>query len=513
MKTGNSRNRVGGGAVLAVFGLLVALVPACATDADAPGDVGRLVSAMRGSTPLIDDLRELTDEIGGRPSGSGANARSVDWALARFRQAGVEAHKEDVVIAQPWRAMSSHAEVRGDIEFPVRVASMPYSAATPDGGTVATLVDGGLGAENDFERLGDSARNAFVLVDTPALLDLPGLFAEYMTASAVEGRAESVGAAGVVYVSSRPSGVLYRQIVARGPDNTMPMLVVEHDAGTRLLRLLRTGRSLQLFVEIAVDTEGPLRSHNVVAEIPGRELADEVVVAGAHLDSWDFGQGALDNGCNVAMMIDIARQIEALGIRPRRTIRFVLFNDEEIGFHGSLAYTLTHLDEMGDHVLAQSYDTGSGRIAGYFNNGRPELNAALDRALNAVGDLGPFGNLDMPIVGTDNFDFMLQGVANLVANQESANYGPVYHASSDTFDEVDQDQLRRNAAIAAAVTWSFAEMDVTWQRQTREEVQTLIDTTDLGLQMRSFHHMESWDRGERGLPRGTDDEETPHSGP
>jgi carboxypeptidase Q len=278
-------------------------------------------------------------------------------------------------------------------------------------------------------------------------------------------------------------------------------LVVEHDAGKRLLRLLRAGRSLRLFVEIAVHSYGPLQSHNVIAEIKGRELPQEVVLAGAHLDSWGFGQGALDNGCNVTMLIDIARQITKLGIQPRRTIRFVLFNDEELGFYGSLAYTRGHLDEMDDHVLAQSYDTGSGRIVGFFNNGRSELNPALDRALVAVKGLGPFENLDVPIVGTDNFDFMLQGVANLVADQESANYGPVYHASSDTFDEVDQRQLRLNAAIAAAVTWSFAEMEVTWKRQTRAEVQKLIDTTDLGPEMRAFHFMESWDKGERGLPR------------
>ena len=188
--------------------------------------------------------------------------------------------------------------------------------------------------------------------------------------------------------------------------------------------------------------------------------------------------------------------------RPRRTIRFALFNDEELGFSwlAGLHADVPRRDGQ-PRVLAQSYDTGSGRIAGFFNNGRSELNPALDRALEAVNGLGPFENLDVPIVGTDNFDFMLQGVANLVADQESANYGPVYHASSDTFDEVDQRQLRLNAAIAAAVTWSFAEMEVTWKRQTRAEVQQLIDTTDLGPEMRAFHLMEGWDKGERGLSR------------
>jgi hypothetical protein len=125
------------------------------------------------------------------------------------------------------------------------------------------------------------------------------------------------------------------------------------------------------------------------------------------------------------------------------------------------------------------------------------LVAAVDRALEPVKGLGPFTHIDAPIVGTDNYDFMIQGVANLVANQASANYGPNYHARSDTYDKVDLQQLRLNAAIAAAVTYGFAQMEVAWKRQTRPEVQKLIDTTDLGAQMRSFGVWDGWEDGSR----------------
>jgi carboxypeptidase Q len=375
---------------------------------------------------------------------------------------------------------------------------MPYSAPTPFGGLVAPVVDGGTGGVEDFERLGEKARGAIVLVETPRLLDVPGLFAQYTHASAVESRAEQAGVAALAYQSSRPSGVLYRQIVARGEDNALPMFVVERDAGMRMLRLLREGRSLEMSVELLIDTGGPFESTNVIGEIRGGEHPEEIVVAGAHLDSWGLGQGALDNGCNVVMLIDVARQIRRLGLTPRRTIRFVLFNGEELGFFGSWGYTRTHLDELDRHVLAQSYDIGSGRIVGYFTNGWPELSPAMERALGPVRGLGPFEIVDIPIIGTDNFDFILQGVANLVANQESANYGPNYHASSDTFDKVDQRQLRLNAAIAAAVTWSFAETDVDWKRRSRSDIQRLIDTTGMGTEMRVFHLMEDWEQGERG---------------
>jgi len=222
------------------------------------------------------------------------------------------------------------------------------------------------------------------------------------------------------------------------------------------------------------------------------------VVIGAHLDSWGLGTGALDNGCNVAMVIDIARQMQRLGLRPRRTIRFALWNGEEQGLYGSFGYMRTHADELDRHVMASSYDIGSGRINGFFTGGRPRLAAAVEQVLAPVDGLGPFTLIDVPIVGTDNYDFMMEGIGNLVGNHEAATYGPNYHAATDTFDKVDQRQLRLNAAIVAAVTWGFAQMDVDWQRQSRQEIQALIDATDLGEQMKTFGLWEPWISGQRG---------------
>lgn len=184
-----------------------------------------------------------------------------------------------------------------------------------------------------------------------------------------------------------------------------------------------------------------------------------------------------------------------------RTIRFVLFNGEEQGLVGSWKYTVSHLDEMDRTVLASSFDIGTGRIVGFFTGGRPEVAQAVTRALEPVRGLGPFEQLDVPIVGTDNFDFMMQGVANIVGNQESANYGPNYHARSDTYDKANPQQLRLNAAIAAAVIYSFANSDVTFPRQTRAELEQLVRSTDLADQMRSFGILQAWESGARGRAR------------
>ncbi len=461
-------------------------------------DSARLAAALLGDTPLVRDLRSLTDEIGGRPTGSEANRRAIEWGLARFREAGVEARSEAFSMPALWLERSASARVGGDFSFELRAAAMPFSAETPGAGLTAPLVYGGSGSEADFTRLGASARGAFVLIETEELVDLEGLFREYAEAAEVERRAFAADVAGVTYMASRPKGLLYRHNVSIGRRNTRPMLILEREAAQRALRLLRSGRRLTLTASIDVEGGKPYQSANVIGEIRGSEKPEEIVIVGAHLDSWDLGTGALDNGCNVALILDIARQIHALGLRPRRTLRFALWNGEEQGMNGSWEYAKAHAAELDRHVMAGSFDIGSGRITGFFTNGRPELHGVVAKSLAPVAGLGPFTQLSEPVVGTDNYDFMMEGVANLVANQESANYGPNYHARSDTFDKVDLRQLKQNAAIAAAVTWGFASHDVSWSRQSRREIEAIVEGTTLKPQMIGMDLWDDWVAGRRG---------------
>lgn len=463
--------------------------------------VTRLVAALLGATPLAADLQVLADSIGGRPTGSAANVAAVDWGLRRFQAAGVPARREAFTMPGLWLERSATATIRaagGAIQFAARVAAMPFAPSTPAAGVTAPVVDGGHGTPEDFARLAAAAKGAWVLIETEPLLDLDGLFREYTETAEIEPRAFAAGAVGVIYQGSHENGRLYRHNASLNLANTHPLVVMERDPAGRALRLLRAGRSVTATVTIDAQTGGPYESANVIAEIRGSTKPDEVVVMGAHLDSWDLGTGTLDNGANAAMMIDIARQIVRLGLRPARTIRLVLWNGEEQMLVGSWKYTVAHAAELDKHVMAGSVDIGTGRINGFFTGGRPEIAAAVERALAPVRGLGPFTQVDAPIVGTDNYDFMMQGVANLVANQESANYGPNYHAASDTYDKADLRQLHANAAITAAVVWAFANMDVTWGRQTRADIEALIARTDLGQQMKSFAIWDDWVTGARG---------------
>ena len=475
----------------------------CSTPGSAPAQsdaADRLVGAMLSDTPLIRDLQTLTDHIGGRPTGSPANLRALEWALERFRDAGVEARKEPFQMPGLWLERSARAVVRGKgVAFDARVAALPFSTATPAAGLTAPLVDGGKGMESDFATLHDRAKGAFVLIETDELTDLDGLFREYTEAGHIERRAIAAGAAGLVYMSSRPGNALARHNAALGWANRHPMMMMERDAAARAFRLLRGGRPLSLTALLDIHSGPAYQTHNVVGEIRGGTRPEEFVVIGAHLDSWDLGTGALDNGANVAMVIDIARQIRRLGLRPARTIRFALWNGEEQNLNGSYGYTLTHAAELDRHVMASSYDIGTGRITGFFTGGRGDLIPVLERALAPVRGLGPFSHLNVPIVGTDNYDFMMAGVPNLVANQESANYGPNYHARSDEFGRADLAQLRLNAAVAASATWGFATLNFALPRQTGRQVDSLVRNSDLAEQMQAFNVYDAWVAGKRGL--------------
>jgi len=302
-------------------------------------------------------------------------------------------------------------------------------------------------------------------------------------------------------MASRPKGLLYRFITSKTTNNKMPQVVMAREDAKRCLRTLKEGDQLSISIKIDAKVGGAFTSHNVIAEIPGSEKPEEIVVIGAHLDSWALGTGANDNGCNVSMMIDIARQMKKLKIQPKRTIRFALWNGEEQGYFGSWDYTRDQEAEMKNHIMALSVDIGSGPISGFFTNGREELVEVVDEVLQPVAALGNFTQLNIPIVGTDNFDFMLQGVGNLVANHLPATYGVNYHAASDTYDKVDLKSLKINSAIIAALTLGFANLEdakVTWKQQSRAEIQQLFEATKLEFTMRMFSVWEPWMKGERG---------------
>lgn len=466
------------------------------------GDGDRLRAALDGATPLVDDLKYLADTIGGRPTGSTANKRAVDWIAKRLREAGLEVTTPAFDLPRSWVAGDAQATISSS-SFSYQPTFVPrvYSATTKDEVT-AQLVDVGPGTEEDFARVGDKVKGSFVLVHTPVLTDaagLAGLFTEYVQSYHAKARAAAAGAKGVIYVSSRPKGLMMRHVSVKAFDNTLITATIDRENGLRVQRAIRGGEAVLMTVNVKADDTKGGSARNIIAEIRGSERPDEIVIIGAHMDSHDLGTGALDNGTNTSIVMDIARQIKASGIAPKRTIRFALWNGEEYGMLGSGAYVAEHMAQMDNHIVSITHDIGGGRITGYFVNGGAGLLEETNRAMTVIEPRGPFANIAAPLVGTDNYDFMMYGVPNLIANQEDATYASNYHAQSDTFDKVDLVQLKKNASIAGHAILHFANSDWRGTRATADEIAAMVEANKLHPSMDSFGLLDAWMRGERGL--------------
>lgn len=244
---------------------------------------------------------------------------------------------------------------------------------------------------------------------------------------------------------------------------------------------------------------GSVEGENVVAEIRGREKPDEFVLLGAHLDSWNLGAGALDAGCNAALVIEAARVVHLTGLRPRRSIRFVLFSGAEQGGLGSWAYVRAHRAELDRAVATVFFSRGSGRVTGFSLGGRRDIESGVREALALLDSWEVKQHTYDAFLGADNLDFLLEGVPNLLANQEDAGYAALHHTSSDTYDQVDMANLKRHTAVAGVVAFGLAENAAPLGRRlSRAETETLLEQTGLDTQMKTAGLWRLWESGERG---------------
>ena len=461
----------------------------------------QMIQSALGTSPLEENLRYLTDTIGGRVTGTPAADRAADWAVQAFRHAGVdEVHTEKFTIPVGWTEGHTHLEILAPVPFPVRLVSIGWSPALPDGGITADVVDAGMGDDAGFAKAGATVNGAIVLIHSKFLVTWDDLTNEYVIGPAIIARAIKAGAVAVLWMSSRPNLLLYRHTLAvNGEIEKLPQAVVAREDAERMARFLAAGQHVRVHWEMPNHVTGPVDSENVVAEIRGREKPEEFVVLGAHLDSWDLGTGALDNGCNSAMVIDAARVIHASGTIPRRSIRFILFTGEEQGLLGSAAYAHAHRAELDRMIAAVIFDSGDGKVTGYSLGGRKDILDPVKEALKPVQSLGVNDFTFDAGMDTDNFDFLIEGVPALVANQEPANYMLNYHAASDTFDKVDITQLKSQVAISAVTVFALADAEERiGARQSRAEIEQLLQETGLGEEMKEAGFWPLWQSSERG---------------
>lgn len=462
---------------------------------------GKILPIVMGESPMADNLRRLTDDIGGRVSGSPEMAKAVQWGIAGFRAAGIDVHTEKYLLPHAWSEGATRLEVFGPVSFPVSVVSLGLSPATPAGGIEAPFVYIGNGSETDFQRAGQSVKGAILLVHTEVSYTWDDLFREYDIPPPIIDRAVQAGAAAILWTGERERKLLYRHTNSSdGRLEALPQAILAREDGLRLERAaLAYPGKIRLRLTMPNTITGPVEQQNVVGEVRGYEKPDEVVVLGAHLDSWELGTGALDNGCNAALVIEAARAIKATGLLPRRTIRFILFSGEEQGLLGSWAYVRAHRAEMDKYRGVIIFDSGVGRITGYSLGGRHDIEAPVQQILSPFAGWGADHLTLDAQTGTDHLDFLLEGVPTLVANQEVANYLQNYHAASDTFDKVDIRELKLNTVLAAVTAWGIADRtEPIGKRQSRAELETLMKDTGLDKELQNLDMWKDFQTGARG---------------
>src|SRR5271169_4362265 len=241
-------------------------------------------------------------------------------------------------------------------------------------------------------------------------------------------------------------------------DFAIPVLDMAMEDQSQLERLLAAGRSVRLRMNVQnTFTGAPVESANVVGEILGREHPEEIVVVGAHLDSWDLSEGATDNGTGTASVLGAAEAIVKSGARPRRTIRFVLFTGEEQGLLGSLAYVKTHAAEMKNHLGNIVLDTGQGPVKEFQLGGRDDLIEAFEPFAKSLANIREIKVSDKLEFGTDTGPFILAGLPGINLDQDSPDYKYTHHSAADALEEVKPEVLAQDATILALTAFWLAD--------------------------------------------------------
>jgi carboxypeptidase Q len=475
---------------------------AFAVDRDSDREIAnRLIAEALKPSPLETNLRRLTDEVGGRIPGTPAFQRAVDWGTAAFKEAGGDSvHTEEFTIQHSWAegVTEMTASLYSGTTFPVHAVSVAWAPALLPAKHVP-VVDVGDGSSAEFAKVGDVA-GRIVLVHTKVLASWHDLFGEYERAPAIIALAVKGKAKAIAFIATRDHGILYRHTNSNaGEIDALPQVIIAREDGERIARLLASANPVWANLSIPNRIGPAIKTRNVVAEIRGSEKPEEFVILGAHLDSWELGTGALDNGCNAALVIDALRAIKVSGLKPRRSIRFILFSGEEEGLIGSRAYAMSHRNELDKAAGVVIFDSGTGKVTGFSTGGRKDVIPAAESILAPLAQFGVAKAAPTAESGTDHFDFMLEGVPTFVADQAEANYLENYHATTDTFDKVDFPQLKNHVAEAMVLTFALANAaECIGPRMNRAQIEQTLHETHLDQEMKDMGMWDEWANRKRG---------------
>jgi carboxypeptidase Q len=417
--------------------------------------VQRLIDTSLGSPFAWRRLATLTDTFGPRLSGTANLEAAIRWAESEMKRDGLANVRLQRAQVPRWVRGRESLEIVEPVSSSLEMLGLGGSVATPPGGVEAELLV--VSSFEDLRSRVPEARGKIVLFNAPFTSYSETV--TYRTNGAAEAARVGASAALVRSVGGMGLRTPHTGMMTYVEDvPEIPAAAVSAEDAERLARMQARGRPVVLRLRMQAQTLPDAESANVIGEIPGRERPEEVVLVGGHIDSWDVGTGASDDAVGCIVTWEALRLMKALNLHPRRTVRVVLFTNEENGLRGALAYRDAYAAEAGQHVLALESDSGvfAPLRLGYTGPDRglqtvSEIATLLTRlGVDRVGAGG--GGADIsPIARAGNVPMMSLG-------GDPSRYFTIHHTQADTVERITPEEVSRAAAAIAAVTYIVADM-------------------------------------------------------
>ena len=480
---------------IGVVGLMLCLLVGRAWTAHAANEetnpVGaadaRILSEIHEHSELMDNLEYLSDQIGPRLTGSPQLKRANDWTAEMFKKYGLtNVHLESYSIPHAWERGKANARIIAPTEHPLTIASAAWAPNTR-GKVHGPVVYFDAKKPEDYEKFKGKLKGAIVIFQEPRPLSppkpidqnaeiyhpleeppppagqpgLPDPYEKYLRAA--KERTAFLKEEGVVAVlrdANKPHALLNMTDGTTEPFQMglLPTAFITGEGYRMIYRMLKKG-PVEMEIEISNSlSKKPVEVYNTVGEIRGTEKPDEVVILGAHLDSWDLGTGSTDNGTGSMAVLEAARTLAKLDLKPKRTIRFILFTGEEQGLIGSKEYVRVHKSELGKISGALIHDSGTGRVLAIGLHDNYQDREIVDQVIAPLGELKMLEPTTAREYGTDSLSFDEVGVPGFWCAQEIAEYFRTHRSQSDTFDKVWKDDINQGAQVLAAWAYSTAQL-------------------------------------------------------
>jgi len=475
---------------------------------------GVLIEQALNRSEVMQNLQHLGDVIGPRLSGSPAMRRANDWTAERFRTYGLSATLEPYAFGVPWERGAASLRLTVPFSRAIDAHSWAWTEGTGGKTLAGPVVLSDLTTPESLAVYREKVKGAWVLPrapypvwnpdgpqmtgeDSTRLLDqlrLRSLATADTSAAAVAARRQfnvdlpyilkAAGALGTLVDGAKEHGLM---TMSGSPKRVSPLpnLVISNEDYALLARLIAGGTTPRL--EGRVENrlgKKPVQQWNTVAEIRGTELPGQAVILGAHLDSWDLGTGVTDNGTGSMVVLDAARAIAQSGLKPKRTIRFVLFSGEEQGLLGSAAYAEAHAATADSIQAVLVLDNGTGAITGQALQGRKDLEALWRELLVPVATLDADSVRDASKMGTDHLSFLPYGVPGFNFDQLRRGYNHTHHSQTDTYDKGVAGDLKQATAVMAVTAYELANLPELLPRGPKRPVVPVPSRPSPGLAVR-----------------------------